>query len=253
MVYGNGMVSKLYVNGDSHSAGAELDNDFCFASDDPNFGNWFLYHTHREEILRLYGKMPHYDNLWDSYGGNLSRLMNKPLICDAISGSSNDRILRTTKKYIEENRDVVVVIGWSTWERTEILKNDVYYQASASGNDSLPKEIMPLYKEWIANMTQEKLIEYEIEAHRIIYDFHKYLQSHNIKHLFFNTFTSFTNIPEQEQYDWDDCYLQPYDQDYTFYHYLKNKGYEPNINYHHDKLAHREWAKLLFDKIRFMM
>jgi hypothetical protein len=43
----------LYVNGDSHSAGAEAVNDFCFANDDP------LYYA--------LGRIPHPDNERVSY------------------------------------------------------------------------------------------------------------------------------------------------------------------------------------------
>ena len=93
----------LYVNGDSHSAGAEAINEFGFAEDD-----------------RLYyglGRQPHPDNLRVSYGCNIANELYAILHCDAESASSNSRILRTTRQYLKDFIPDAVIIGWSTWER----------------------------------------------------------------------------------------------------------------------------------------
>ena len=70
----------LYVNGDSHSAGAEAVNDYCFAEDDP-----FYY---------ALGRIPHPDNERASYGCNIANELFAILHCDAESASSNSRIIR---------------------------------------------------------------------------------------------------------------------------------------------------------------
>ena len=105
-------MTLLYVNGDSHSAGAEIAGPWCFAEDDSRHGKL--------------GRVPHPDNLKLSYGQLLADKMNCRLICDAESASSNHRIIRTTLKQLIglQSMPVVrpdfIVIGWSTWERKEI-------------------------------------------------------------------------------------------------------------------------------------
>jgi len=243
------------VNGDSHSAGAEIYTDFCCNNDDQDFHCLIQYMPNKKHLINTLGTAAHYGNLWGSYGGFLSRKLNKELVCDAVSGSSNARIYRTTMEYISKNKNDFILIGWSTWERKELIIDETdgivqRVQITASGTDSVPSRFQDIYKKWIADMDKEYLIKCEKENHRVIYELHKYLQEQNIKHYFFNTFSYFGNIPENDQYDWDDCYFHPYEQAYTFYHYLKNRNHEPNKNYHHCSNAHYEWAELLFDKLR---
>ena len=125
----------LYVNGDSHSAGAEAVNPHAFAEDDRLY--WAL------------GRKPHPDNLRASYGCELANLMGAILECDAESASSNDRIFRTTQKYLQTETPDYLVIGWTTWEREEWTHNDRVYQVTASGTDTVPKELQTQYKEWV--------------------------------------------------------------------------------------------------------
>ena len=73
----------VYVNGDSHSAGAEAVNKFGFAHDDPQYANL--------------GRRPHPENLRASYGALVADTFNAELYCDAESASSNSRIMRDRK------------------------------------------------------------------------------------------------------------------------------------------------------------
>ena len=94
----------LYVNGDSHSAGAEAVNQHCFAKDDTNY--------------RHLGRVPHPDNESVSYGALLADNLNLTLQCSAESGGSNTRIIRTTRDYLKNNpTPTAIIIGWATWER----------------------------------------------------------------------------------------------------------------------------------------
>jgi hypothetical protein len=95
----------LYVNGDSHSAGAEAVNTYSFAQDDSLYWNM--------------DREPHPDNLRVSYGCELANMLGAILQCDAESASSNDRIIRTTYKALDIVKPELVIIGWSTWEREE--------------------------------------------------------------------------------------------------------------------------------------
>ena len=99
----------LYVNGDSHAAGAEINNTYAFADDDPIIHN---------------NKNPHPENIVDSFGYLLAKKLDYDFVTDAQSGASNDRILRTTKEYLEKNnRNIFVLIGWSSFDRKTVIVN----------------------------------------------------------------------------------------------------------------------------------
>ena len=126
----------LYTNGDSHTAAAECVNNHAFAEDDQQY--WMM------------GRAPHPDNLAVSFSKLLSNRLSCGLVCDAESASSNDRIIRTTKQWMEkfehELYRTFMIIQWSTWEREEWLIDGTYYQINASGTDHVPKSHEGKYK-----------------------------------------------------------------------------------------------------------
>jgi hypothetical protein len=219
-------VTILYVNGDSHSAGAEAVNDYCFAKDDR------LYHG--------LGRQSHPDNLKVSYGCNIANELSAVLHCDAESASSNNRIIRTTREYIRnEGTPDAVIIGWSTWEREEWLHENVYWQVNAGGvGHDWPDPVKERYKEYIVNLDWELA---EQQAHKDIYELHTELLDLKIPHLFFNTYNYFRQSPA----DWFNNYLGPYDPDLTYYKWLTNSGFQSKPSYHFDADAHRKWAEFL--------
>jgi hypothetical protein len=204
------------------------------------------------------GRKPHPDNLAVSYGKLLADKMNMTLYCDAESASSNDRIIRTTREYLKNNTPDLIVIGWSTWEREEWLHDDVYYQITASGTDTVPKELQQQYKHWVIEQDyitrQKKLMSW----HDTIHAFH--LELSDIPHLFFNTYSNFSAIRNRQiitnvsskipnEYDWNHSYIDPYAESTTYYFWLKNNGFDtvnPN-SYHFGKDAHAKWADFLYD------
>ena len=216
----------LYINGDSHSAGAEAVNSYCFAEDD--------------SIYRSLGRRPHPDNLKVSYGRRLADNLDALLYCDAESASSNDRIIRTTREYIKNTIPDLIIIGWSTWEREEIIYDNQYYQftVGCKGID-WSIELKKIYHDWLSTINYKQK---EHEAHEKIWAFHNELK--DIPHLFFNTYLAFdfTN-----QFDWKYNYLSPYDENQTYYHWLSNQGYK-TVNpksYHYSPDAHQSWASRL--------
>ena len=220
----------LYVNGDSHSAGAEAVNSYAFANDDTNYS--------------YLGRLPHPDNIIVSYGNLLAKNLNAEFYCDAESASSNSRILRTTRKYLEENTPNLVVIGWSTWEREEWLHDGIYWQISAGGvGHDWPQEIQERYYQWVMEVDYNLKVS---EAHQDIHQLHLELQTRSIPHLFFNTYAPF-NTPQLE---WNNCYIGPYDPNLTYYHWLKDRGVVPNESYHYSKDAHLIWANHLTNIIK---
>ena len=225
----------LYVNGDSHTAAAEAVNPHAFAEDDPN--------------LNHLGRLPHPDNLAVSWGNKLSTLLKMAFYCDAESASSNDRIIRTTKEYInnytQDVTDLFVIIGWSTWEREEWLIDDVYYQINASGTDIVPESHKEKYKEYVSSVNWRHKTN---QAHKDIFKLHKWLDERNIKHIFFNGNNTFEQI--QSKLGFGSSYISPYDK-FSYNDYLIDQNIHPVSpkSYHFGKDGHTAWAKYLLKYI----
>lgn len=227
----------LYVNGDSHSAGAEAVNSYAFAEDDP------LYYA--------LGRQPHPDNERASYGCQLANMMHAILHCDAESAGSNHRIIRTTWEYLKEQTPDFVVIGWSTWERKEFTDAETgkVWQVNAGGigedwpqwlKDAYPKYISEI--DWVAEMRQ---------SYDRIYRFHLDLSHKGIKHLFFNTYSHFDELHVGRKFDWGNCYVDPYNPKGTYYEWCIQRGFKtvrPD-SYHFGPDAHAGWAEFLYNQI----
>lgn len=228
----------LYVNGDSNSAGAEAVNSYCFAEDDP------LYYG--------LGRQPHPDNLRVSYGCELANMMYAVLECNAESASSNDRILRTTYEYLSNfpnnSKPDLVVIGWTTWEREEWWDPDTnrYWQVNAGGiGHDWPDSIKDRYRDYVVNINMQSKMS---QACNKIWTLHDDLQQQKINHVFFNCFEPLSGMPEA---DWEDCYVEPYDPDFTYYNWLNQRGFKtvgPD-SYHFGADAHCAWAEFLYQTI----
>lgn len=239
----------LYVNGDSHAAGAEAVNPHAFAEDDGMY--WGM------------GRQPHPDNLRASFGCNLANHLNAILVCDAESASCNARIIRTTKDWINSNtdqlRDVFMLIQWSTWEREEWFHKNTWYQVNASGTDIVPNELKDRYKQFVIDVNWTGCTE---SAHKDIWHFHCYLTELKIPHLFFNANSHFGAtklennltlpiIAENERKDWGVNYIDPYNVKGTYNSILLENGFKmvnPN-SYHFGADAHCFWADFLLQYI----
>ena len=221
----------LYVNGDSHTAAAECVNNHAFAEDDPQY--WMM------------GRVPHPDNIAHSWGKLLSNRLNCGFKCEAESASSNDRIIRITRRWLEQQaHDIyrtLFVIQWSTWEREEWLIDGEYYQVNASGLDDVPESHKQKYKEYIANLDWQAKT---LEAHDKIWQFHQELKNIGAKHIFFNGNTDFSII-EQKQ-DWGASYIEPYNPMCTFNHVVSQKCETVSpTSYHYGVDGHRTWAQYI--------
>ena len=204
----------IYVNGDSHSAGAELINGYCFAADDRRHVAW--------------GSRAHPDAIPHTYGYKIAQALNQPFFMDAESASSNAKILRTTRQFLDNTKDkskLFVIIGWTSSEREEWEYQDGYIQITASGIDSVPESMLEDYKEWVLKQTPEESRRKEQLWIQKIDQFSKELDDQNIKHLFFH-------ITEYTQY-------------------LRKQGYQ-NVNggYHFGIDAHTAWYKYLLPKVQ---
>ena len=224
----------LYINGDSHAAAAEAVNPYAFAEDDP--------------ALFYMGRAPHPENLAVSWAKRLSDTLKAVLHCDAESASSNQRIMRSTREWIEKNQawlpETVMIIQWSTWERQEWLIDGTYYQINASGIDDVPESHQIQYKEFVASVDWNAVTT---QAHQDIWDFHQELESKKIKHVFFNGNNHFGNIDLAQRKDWGTSYIAPYNPKFTYNQRLLDNGFDtvaPN-SWHFGKDAHRIWSRYM--------
>ena len=229
----------LYVNGDSHTAAAGAAVPYAYANDDIRYV--------------AQGYRPHPENLQASWGMHLSRMLGLGLKCDAEAAGSNDRILRTTREFLAtranlSNPFTVVVIGWTTWESEEWLDEDTnqYVQITAAHTADLPKKWQGQYKLWLGKSDYKQK---EAESHDKIWQLHKELEEANITHLFFNSSWHFKFA---DKLDWNGCYLEPYDPDWSFVEWAKAKKY-PQDQLHFKSQAHKHWAELLANRLTPML
>lgn len=225
----------LLINGDSHSAGAECVNTHCFAEDDSKYF--------------MQGRRPHPDNLVKSFGYLLAKPLQRGLVCLAEAGSSNDRIIRTTRDYLDRaTEEVLVIIGWSTWERQEWKIKGEYYQLGSSGQDHLPESHHDKYKQWVT--AQPRWEDVTKHAHEDIWVFHQELVEHNVRHVFFNGNSHFSDIRDDRK-DWGINYIAPYDYTQTYDYWLQSQAhnYVRAGSMHYGPDAHQAWKKKLLKYI----
>jgi hypothetical protein len=204
----------LYVNGDSNSSGAEL------------------------------------DNLAQSWPCLLAKQLGLTLVNEAKSGGSNPRILRTADNFTTHTntKNIFVVIGWTSWEREEWQHGSMYYDVNAGGHDNLPSDLKLKYKIWVTDQTQETRESKSQVTHEHIHKLHCHYKEKNIPHLFFNALMPF--LHSGKQLDWHNNFLGPYDNDLSYYWYLKNHGWETTKNNHHLNNAQAIWADVLYNYIQ---
>ena len=219
----------LYANGDSHTAAAEAVVPECFALDDGRHG---------------IDRRPHPQNLAASWCTHVARELNMHLVCDAESGGSNARILRTTREWLAQNQHqiphVLMIIQWTTWEREEWFHRDVWYQVNASGVDWVPESLLERYKLYITEIDWPKCT---VHAHDQIWQFHQELAAQGVRHVFFNGYSDFAAIADRRA--WGRYYMYPYAKNGTYYNWLTKKGapLASSASAHFGVEGHRLWAE----------
>ena len=232
----------LYINGDSHAAGAEAGSPHGWAEDDGRF--WGQ------------GRHPHPDNEKVSFGAVLSDLLGCRRINQSQAGGSNPRIIRTTTRWVESNPDLLantfMLIQWSTWEREEWFHDGIWQQVNASGVDHVPPELEQRYRQYIKDIDYHACTR---QSHNNIWQFHQYLNSKGIRHLFFNGNSTFSDLAVQmvpDCRDWNNCYIGPYTRELSYNSVLLANGF-PHVtskNGHFGKTAHCFWGKYLLQYIK---
>ena len=184
-----------------------------------------------------------------SYASLVAKEFGSSLINQAQGGSSNASIIRRTREYLEHSTPDFIVIGWSTWEREEWYVDNVYYNVNSSGCDVLPTRLKARYKAWVKRQNTDTLTEKSKKTHQDIFDLHRHLQEKNIKHLFFNCMYNFVHTVHKP-YNWGNQFLGPYDNNKSYYWYLKGQGMSTDNWFHYKSDGHALWAKYLINHIK---
>lgn len=212
----------IYVNGDSHTAGADIIPGICFAQDDPRY--------------LAYGRRPHPEAVVETWGYKVAQIFNQGFFCDAESGSSNQRILRTTRNFLDSTKDktsACVIIGWTTWEREEWQDGEDYVQVTASGTDSVPEHMAEEYKQWVSAQTPSELERKRTQQYKEILELHHQMRELDVKHLFFHV---------NESVQTQDFGLNWHPIVYT--KWLLEQGHQTSTG-HFDSKAHTAWANFI--------
>ena len=136
----------------------------------------------------------------------LGKRIGYNVINDALPGGSNQRIIRTTLERLPslDPADTVIVIGWSSFERTEWYYQDSWYQICGDPWYKVPPELKQVWQlhmdAWHANERYENFRIMQ-EQHAAIWRFHHVLHQLGYKTLFYqgcDTFF-FDGCPQQDQ------------------------------------------------------
>lgn len=236
----------LYVNGCSHSCGAEITHSgSCRLSED----------------LRL------------SWAGKLSDALSMQHHNDAASGQDNLTIFSNTVHSIlnlldkHDSSNIKVVIGWTAPEREYfIYKNSLWILNPGMDNTewfrTAPKEVKETFYNYITRIDHnDSMNKFALQYYNMV----NFLKKHNIEYYFFNAisrvFEPSSNIVHsrvnngkttKKLFDMirqDSNYLDPYNHDMTYFHYMSER-YDSKIdgrNHHFTADAQTAWTELLLE------
>lgn len=208
----------LYINGDSHCVGHGIVEEYGMSHEDLTYS----------QIKQA----PHPINFPHSFGYQLANKLNLPLVCQASSGSSIERALRTSKQFVfQTNQKIIIILGLPSLNREEWYFQNKWWQITEGDKNRYPPELHSRFQNWLLvydsndyKQTRRLAVEKKIN------DFSMWLDNINIKHLFF---TTVDNIGSYENYSI----------------YLKSKNINPD-KWNHFKLdGHTAWADYIIQKI----
>lgn len=218
-------MKHLWVNGDSHTAGSH----------------------HPVPVKNTFAQQ-----IADCYG----------LTCTNISlpGGSNQRIIRTTTDALPDldPQDTFILIGWSSWERTEWYYNNQWHDICGDPGYTVPEFIKQRWQEnneYFQRHFVDRTAEQEIwrcakEQEHAIWVFHRLLNNLGYKFLFFLSCQYPFFQQESQEHNSRLPWLSgtwahdPY-QETGFGHYSQQLGFASDNLRHFGQDAHDAWAKYL--------
>lgn len=184
----------------------------------------------------------------------------------ALPGGSNQRIIRTTLDYLPRlnPKSTVIIIGWSSFERTEWYYNDRWHQICGDPYYDVDAELKILWRQhldsWWCDDNHE-CWRRQADQHHSIWMFHHLLDQLGYQFLFYQGCKTFffDGCPQQDQnfrLEWKpgvwahDPYIRFDDQGQryaeSFSHYVEGHGCQYTDNRaHYGVDAHRLWYEYL--------
>lgn len=242
------MKTLLYVNGCSHSCGAEISYPLSLRQPKDLELSWC------GQIARKYGLIHHND---------------------AYSGQGNDEIF-TTSIYSLSNllktvppENILILIGWSSFDRQyQIFQNKKYSFVpginETPGFQEWPRQVKKAYKNWILGIDDDDSLN---KFSLIYFNTINFCKMNHLDYYFFNAiepvkfprrnlihhlYNNSVNTDIFECIKDDDNYLEPFNTDMTYYNYLKQRynGHIDGRNHHFLPDAQAEWADILDENIQ---
>ena len=241
------MKKVLYVNGCSHSCGCEI--SYPDSARTP-------------------------EDLDKSWGGVIARKHNLVHYNDAQPGQCNHAIasntIHTILKLLDQYspNEILVIIGWSSFDRTYFIHNNLVYRlvpgiSERDYFDTLPLAVQKAYFNYISGY------DFDTAQNNFALTYFNtvnFLKLNNIDYYFFNAIQPVTRPTVNVLHTTDNCtatftlfdqiindsnYLDPYNKDLTYFHYLIKKydGRVGGRNLHFTEDAQEEWANLLLAKM----
>jgi hypothetical protein len=223
-------MKNLWVNGDSHTAGSY-------------------------DIQQVAKTFPQ----------QLAEKFNLQYTNIALPGGSNNRIIRTTIEALPDldPNETFILIGWSSWERTEWYWKNQWHAVCGDPGYTLPEFAQQRWKqhaEHYRNQFSNPVSDHDVwtkskEQEHAIWVFHKLLNNLGYKFLFFlgcaNPFRWESTQDSTSQLNWlpntwaHDPYLPT-----GFSEFSEQNGHKKDKFWHYGQQAHNDWAELLTPLMR---
>jgi len=209
-----------------------------------------------------------YPELSKCWPRELGKLLDIEVKNISQSGGSNDGIIRRTIKEVlsllKEYKldEILVVVGWSSPDRRDFYFNDTNWETfQPSANEysvegsGQPKDLEKFYYLWTKYFWNEEESLYHYINDNLY--LHNFLESKNIKHLFFNAFYTedWEKINDSNVYDYTivEEFLKLFDKNFikvSFKNFINNsEKIEDKFcgADHPDEVGHSLWAKKLYE------
>lgn len=212
----------FFANGDSHTIGSELKNEHAYAF------------------------------------SLAKKLKFNNIINIAEGGASNDKILRTTEKYLldcdyKNTYPNFILIGWSAYTRLDWYYNGRYISVPSA--DSMVAETQNTKRfEYSKTLFKDDIFisKFTKYFHDKIYNLHLELNQRKIPHMFLNTCFSYYKITAMKDlmlYDWQNRFWEPYTLNGSFYDWAISNNFKETKWHHIEQIGHNHFADLLYKYI----
>lgn len=218
-------MKRIWVNGDSHTYGS-------------------------------YGNTPQ-DRVDNPFPRQIADTLNLEYTNIALPGGSNQRIIRTTIEELPflKPKEDFILIGWTSWERTEWFLNNDWKQICGDPGYTVPEFYKDKFKK---DDIYEELWRCSKEQEHSIWVLHKLLDNLGFHFLFYlgcaHSFHWEKDQNNDSRLEWkSNCWAHdPYAEEGFSYH-SEAQGYQKDLLWHYNQDAHNEYTRVLLPKVKKLL